>query len=60
MTYRLTDAEMVRLYAAGEDAMTIGLKAGCSNTTVIKILRNAGVTIRTRGCGRAKRSYRAD
>lgn len=59
-TYRLSGEEMARLYAAGEDALTIGIKAGCCNGTVLKILRAHGVTIRKPGFGRPTRSYLAD
>jgi hypothetical protein len=59
-TYRLSGAEMVHLYTAGEDTLTIGIKAGCSSTTVAKILRTLGVTIRKPGYGRPARNYRTD
>jgi hypothetical protein len=59
-TYRLSGAEMVHLYAAGEDALTIGIKAGCSSTTVVKIVRTLGVTIRKPGYGRPTRRYLVD
>lgn len=51
----LTDAEIVELYAAGADALSIGMRAGCCDTTVRNLVRAAGGVVRPRG-GRPRRA----
>jgi DNA invertase Pin-like site-specific DNA recombinase len=45
----LPDAEIVALYAAGTDAYTIGILAGCCDQTVRDVVRAGGGTVRPRG-----------
>lgn len=45
----LSDEEIVALYASGTDSDSIGFRAGCSGTTVLKIVRDAGEPIRAAG-----------
>jgi hypothetical protein len=45
----LSDAEIVRLYLAGDDSGTVGLLAGCDPTTVLTLVRCAGGTVRKPG-----------
>jgi hypothetical protein len=51
---KLTDAEIVEKYAELGDAITVGILAGCSPTTVAKIVRRAGGVVGPRG-GRVTR-----
>jgi hypothetical protein len=48
---RLSDTEIVELYRQDLDGESIGIAAGCSGTTVLAIVRAAGVPIRQRGKG---------
>jgi DNA-binding CsgD family transcriptional regulator len=45
----LTDAEIIQAYVQGEDADSIGIRAGCSGTTVRDLVRAAGEVVRGRG-----------
>lgn len=45
----LSDAEIVRLYVAGEDSTTVAFKANCDSTTVLNLVRQAGETVRRSG-----------
>lgn len=53
----LTDVEIVALYAAGYDSDSIGYRASCSGTTVLKIVREAGLPIRGPGTRSEKRLH---
>jgi hypothetical protein len=46
---RLTDAEIIALYASGLDSLTVGIQAGCDANTVLNIVRAAGGTVRPSG-----------
>jgi hypothetical protein len=49
---RIGDDEIVRLYVeAGLDADTVGFRAGCSGTTILKIIRASGHPVRRAGRG---------
>jgi hypothetical protein len=45
----LSDTEIADQYASGVDSDTIGLRAGCSGTTILKIVRALGGEVRGRG-----------
>lgn len=47
-TLRLTPAEMVKRYEAGESGTMIAQAAGCVASTVYGVLRRQGVTLRDR------------
>ena len=49
----LTDAQIVDMYLAGTDSMTVGLTANCDAQTVLKMVRAAG--FQTRGPGGVKK-----
>lgn len=51
---KMTDAEIVEKYAELGDAITVGILAGCSPTTVTTIVRRHGGVVRPRG-GRVTR-----
>src|SRR5687767_13672667 len=51
---RLSDAEIIDLYAELRDSDVVAIRAGCSAPTVLGILRAAGVPVMPRG-GRAGR-----
>jgi hypothetical protein len=46
---RISDAEIIDLYGRGLDSDSIGARAGCSGSTVLKIVRDAGHPVRGRG-----------
>lgn len=50
---RLTDEQAVELYVGGMDAESVGFQAGCSGTTVLNLVRAAGVPVRS-ASGRRK------
>lgn len=50
----IPDTEICRLYASGLDALSIGLQAGCSETTVLAIVRSLGGTVRPPGSNPGK------
>jgi len=56
----LTDAEIIAAYVRGEDGDTIGMRAGCSGTTVREIVRNAGEVVRGRGARPRKKLLLTD
>lgn len=45
----LPDSEIIRLYLSGMDGESVGYRAGCSGTTVLNLVRQAGHPIRPSG-----------
>jgi DNA-binding CsgD family transcriptional regulator len=45
----MNNDEIVAMYETGVDSLTIAIRAGCCDTTVLDIVRQAGGTIRPRG-----------
>lgn len=50
----LTDQQITELYAGGLDADSIAFRAGCSGTTILKIVREHGGTVRPAGSNPGK------
>lgn len=52
---RISDEQIVKLYVEdGLDAETIGLRAACSGTTVLRIVTSAGHATRVKGRGKPR------
>jgi hypothetical protein len=46
---KLPVQEIINLYRHGESSYSIALKAGCSGTSILTILRSHGIAVRKRG-----------